>query len=223
MLSFIWIDLNELNNANAFEMAYSLLSVKKKEEFNQIKNEERAKQALASGLLLRYALRENNLLALYDKTIRADNGKPVFPDNSLHFNISHAKNMAICVYGKHAVGCDTEWIGRKLPDNMKRIFSKEEQAYYYRLKDYHARQTFFFQIWTRKEALSKWSGEGIRLDFSKISLVSDDSAGVVKRFFYEKELFFQEFFLNEYIISICSEKNNFSIIPQKVNMDTIFL
>lgn len=85
------------------------------------------------------------------------NGKPV-ADN-LFVSISHSNGRcAVCV-SEREVGIDIEKIAdRDFEKIVRKTFSKKEREYYFNSK---SPQTFY-EIWTRKEAHSKISGEGIR-------------------------------------------------------------
>jgi hypothetical protein len=74
--------------------------------------------------------------------------------SNIHFNISHSANYVACVIADSPVGIDIEG-GRKVNSAVaKRYFSEEEIAGIHSDED-------FFKIWTFKEALGKYTGEGL--------------------------------------------------------------
>lgn len=85
------------------------------------------------------------------------NGKPV-ADN-LFVSISHSNGRcAVCVSEKE-IGIDIEKItDRDFEKIVRRIFGEKEKEYYFKNKT----PQIFYEIWTRKEAYSKISGDGIR-------------------------------------------------------------
>lgn len=85
------------------------------------------------------------------------NGKPV-ADN-LFVSISHSNGRcAVCVSEKE-IGIDIEKItDRGFEKIVRRIFGEKEKEYYFKNKT----PQIFYEIWTRKEAYSKISGDGIR-------------------------------------------------------------
>lgn len=85
------------------------------------------------------------------------NGKPVA--ENLFVSISHSNGRcAVCVSEKE-IGIDIEKIAdRDFEKIVRKTFSEKEREYYFNSK---SPQTFY-EIWTRKEAYSKISGEGIR-------------------------------------------------------------
>ena len=91
---------------------------------------------------------------------RADAGcaKPVY------FNMSHAGNYVACVVSDSCVGIDIEG-KRKISESVaKRYFTDAERKSIQTDKD-------FFRLWTFKEALGKYSGQGI---MSSIQTSEDD-------------------------------------------------
>jgi 4'-phosphopantetheinyl transferase len=102
-------------------------------------------------------------------TLSADErGKPFLADrrisNDLQFNLSHSGGLAlVAVASARQVGVDIEQI-RPMPDLdgvANRVCSPAERAALSGLAASH-RESAFFAMWTRKEALAKASGEGIQ-------------------------------------------------------------
>jgi 4'-phosphopantetheinyl transferase len=114
-------------------------------------------------------------------------GKPVLTDlpdrRTLHFNVSHSDGLAlVAVTSVCAVGIDVERI-RSMDDAEElavRFFSPREVAELKALpRDRHA--LAFFNLWTRKEACLKATGEGITelLGQIEVSFVPGEPARVV--------------------------------------------
>jgi len=115
-------------------------------------------------------------------------GKPVLADlpgdDDLHFNAAHSDDLLlIAVTRACAVGIDVERI-RPLEDAEEladRFFSPSEAAQLTMLpKD--RRATAFFDLWTRKEACLKATGQGITelLDQIEVSFLPQDAARVIR-------------------------------------------
>lgn len=83
-------------------------------------------------------------------------GKPVA--ENCFVSISHSNGRcAVCV-SKNPIGIDIEKIAdRDFEKIVRKTFGKKENEYYFNNKSLQA----FYEIWTRKEAYSKISGEGI--------------------------------------------------------------
>lgn len=94
------------------------------------------------------------------------NGKPFLAGaaaNKLWFNVAHSDSLALIAFAEFAeVGVDVEFV-RRLPDFddlVNRFFSQRESACFGRLQD-ESKSVAFFNLWTRKEALLKATGDGI--------------------------------------------------------------
>ncbi len=103
------------------------------------------------------------------KILVAPNGKP-YTNNNVHFSISHSKNYWICAVSKTNIGID---IQKKVNLNYlkisERFFSSNERQYVMK----HGEDAFF-QIWTRKEALAKYTGDGFfRTKIDTVSSTND--------------------------------------------------
>lgn len=121
------------------------------------------RRASLAGLLLLQAMGMRGDL-IYDQV-----GRPCFGDGRVDFNITHTDGAVFCAVERldgeasvtARVGLDAEnavRIGRLQRDGMaRRWFSGNECAQYFADPSADA----FLQIWTRKEALIKWTGEGL--------------------------------------------------------------
>ena len=89
-------------------------------------------------------------------------GKPYFTKGGLHFNVSHAGDLAVAVLADRRVGVDIEPYDRDLPrarrHRLTAHFSEGEMALLSAADD---ECRTFLEIWVRKEALAKRSGRGI--------------------------------------------------------------
>lgn len=99
--------------------------------------------------------------------VAGDNGKPALRGAAgsvgIQFNLSHSGNVALFgVALGHRIGVDVERL--RLPDDagelVRRFFSAREGASFQQLEP-AAKPAAFFNLWTRKEAWLKATGEGI--------------------------------------------------------------
>ena len=94
-------------------------------------------------------------------------GKPTlairFAESGLFFNLTHSENLAlVAVTRLGPIGVDVEQI-RSVPDTeelVARFFSARENALFQTLPA-NQKNIAFFNLWTRKEAWLKATGEGI--------------------------------------------------------------
>ena len=90
-----------------------------------------------------------------------ERGKPYFPEEKLHFSITHTKNYAFCVLSDRPVGIDAEELSRKInPALAKKILSPGELRQYETAED---KNKALLTFWVLKEAEAKCTGEGIRI------------------------------------------------------------
>jgi 4'-phosphopantetheinyl transferase len=97
------------------------------------------------------------------------NGKPVLDAKvhhaDLHFNLSHSSHFAMLAVSRNLeVGMDVEYMDRKnqWQKLIKRFFTEPEQQAIFALPQ-EQQQRAFFQVWTRKEAHMKVTGQGLHL------------------------------------------------------------
>ena len=86
-------------------------------------------------------------------------GKPYFPQETLHFSISHTKNHAFCCLTHENVGIDAEEMDRRVsPALAEKILSAAEKARYEASSDQNAS---LLRLWVLKEAYAKLLGKGL--------------------------------------------------------------
>lgn len=108
--------------------------------------------------------------ALLDEMLcRAKNGKPrlqKYPE--IHFNISHSGEYVVCAMGGMPVGID---IQVRSPIRNARLLKRtmntgQQEA----VKNAEDSEMKFAELWAQKEAYLKWTGEGITVDLSGLSM-----------------------------------------------------
>jgi 4'-phosphopantetheinyl transferase len=104
------------------------------------------------------------------------NGKPGFAagveNGGIHFNLAHSEDLAlIAVTRIGPVGVDVEYV-RELKDMdqlVTRFFSARENEVFQKVAA-SEKPAAFFNLWTRKEALLKATGEGITRSLSLVEV-----------------------------------------------------
>jgi 4'-phosphopantetheinyl transferase len=101
----------------------------------------------------------------------------------LHFNVAHSKNLILIAVTKAcAVGVDVEWIHpmNDAEDIAARFFSPREAAKLMALTN-EQRIPAFFNLWTRKEAWLKATGDGLSEMLKEVeaSFLPDEPARVL--------------------------------------------
>lgn len=94
----------------------------------------------------------------------------------VYFSISHTdKKCFLAVSTNRSVGVDVEKKSRKLKhaDVIKRYGSRDELAYYAKIKSVSKRREFVLKSWVLKEAVGKALGVGIQQGlFKKVNVLS---------------------------------------------------
>lgn len=168
-----------------------------------MKKEECVRSGLAGLLLLRCSGVEGTLTY-------SDRGRPYLADFKADFSISHTDGWIFCAVSRDAsdcrVGLDAESGSRlrleTVPALVKRWFSLKEQELLGDAPDLQA----FLRIWTRKEALVKWQGEGL----SKLHKADTASASD------EHGLAFFEYRVENVFLSLCASAN--AVVSKEIRL-----
>jgi len=95
-----------------------------------------------------------------------EHGKPSLkgmPD--VHFNISHCKEAVVVAVGNEPVGVDVECRGRYKESLAAHVLNEEELQHVLECKN---KDLAFTELWTIKEAILKYTGEGITTDMKTV-------------------------------------------------------
>ena len=87
-------------------------------------------------------------------------GKPFFADSPWHFSISHSKGHVFCALSRKNIGIDAEEADRQIRLKLAdKILSPVERQQYDQAED---KRLALLRFWVLKEAMGKYTGEGIR-------------------------------------------------------------
>lgn len=185
----------DINNfaKEQYDYFYSILSPEKKEKvnrvlakihaYNSIEAEKRfmniAKTAVAGEMLAREMIAEKLDISPEEIKFRiSSKGKPYVENHNIFFNISHSHNMVVCGVSDREIGVDIEKIRPTDLKLAKRISTEKELEYIFdgNEPDYNSDNELyierFFEIWTGKEAIFKYTGSGIT-DFKTVDTLTD--------------------------------------------------
>lgn len=143
------------------------MPIPQQEAIAKIANPRRRKEKVAAYDLLVQMLQSNGLW--HDAPILAygAHGKPYlsnYPD--LHFNISHCRNaVAVAIDTSGAIGIDIEG-RRKIGESLMRYVCSDSELR--EIRQAADPELSFIRLWTRKEALLKQRGTGIRGNMQEI-------------------------------------------------------
>lgn len=140
---------------------------------------------------------------------RNDYGKPYFKNfPNIHFNISHTKGAVAIVISSEPIGIDIEGIGKAHLGIINRFFTEREKDYIMR-DDIDRR---FFEVWTRKEAYTKYLGKGLYIPLRSFDVFTDliYNMSIVKT-------------INNYLLAICGNgiDSNIQVSVRQENHKTV--
>lgn len=163
--------INEHTEELDIAAALAKVSPQRREQAMKFRYESGQRLSLAVYLLLMDGLRdEYGILSppVFDYT---SEGKPFIADRpDIHFNFSHSGNVALCALSDQPVGADVEVPRKITPSLIAYTMNDDEQALINASPDPAMR---FLYFWTRKEALLKLTGEGIRNDMKMALLEAE--------------------------------------------------
>jgi len=160
-----------------FETRAKTLSAEETERAHKFKFEKHRNRFIAGRGALRQILapylgaNPTDLLFSY-----SSNGKPQLANDSaikgIHFNLAHSENVALVAVTRIGnVGVDVEHVRpvENVDHLVARFFSARENEAFQKVPD-REKPVAFFNLWTRKEALLKATGEGITRSLSLVEV-----------------------------------------------------
>lgn len=176
--------MNEIHiyklNLNDFNINFcSVISPSIVNYCNRYKSLHKVKECLASHWLRRFVLKRYVDIKYKDMIFDVtDKGRPFLKYCSNYdFNISHSYNyIVMAVVYRQRVGVDIELFVNSIDALAiaKRYYSNEEYAWLSNLPKNCALR-YFYVMWTLKESILKWTGDGILSKLSYYSFVYKNS------------------------------------------------
>lgn len=112
--------------------------------------------------------------------------KPYFKHHNLKFNISHSKDMAICVLSDGAdMGIDIEEVAPVNINDFKHYMTPFE---WQEVVSSPKKEDAFYKYWTKKEAVIKADGRGLSIPLKSFE-VKEEVAYVEENSYVLKEIF----------------------------------
>ena len=161
----------------ALEKYSATLSPDEKERANKFKFEKHRNRYIAARGALRAIL--GNYLRVAPVELRfvyLTNGKPALAEEcggaGIHFNLAHTEDLALVAVTRIGMaGVDVESVRpvKNVEELVARFFSPRENDLFQKVPD-PQKPAAFFNLWTRKEALLKATGEGITRSLSLVEV-----------------------------------------------------
>ena len=172
----VWrLQLGSEANAPLLDRAHAALSVDECVRAARLRAGLPREEFMAARGLLRLLLGQANGLNPAELRFKTGaHGKPALVDATIDFNVAHARGcilVALSLDG--AVGIDVEPIDREVevaelaqahfhPEEISRILAEDGEE---------QRVALFFRCWTRKEAVVKADGRGLRLPLAQVCVL----------------------------------------------------
>jgi 4'-phosphopantetheinyl transferase len=174
--------------ANILESFARSLSPDETERARKFKFEKHRNRYIAGRGALRAML--GQYLDVHPSRLRfvyLENGKPMlaeeFASAGIHFNLAHTGELALMALTRIGqVGVDVECVRpvKNVDELVARFFSPRENELFQKVPDAD-KPAAFFNLWTRKEALLKATGEGITRSLSlvEVSFLPGEAARLI--------------------------------------------
>ena len=167
----------------------------------EYKNERDFARSLIGKSLLRKGLESLEKPQLILDIQRNKFGRYVCPKGEVDFNISHSGNAVVVAFETEGkVGIDIQEKSKGSLLIAERFFAEEEVEWMKAQKDFnHA----FTHVWTRKEAVVKATGTGIRIPLNSFLVLNDEVEMQGEPFYLQSDLTHS----SDYFLTVCSNLN----------------
>lgn len=160
------IYLNDHTESIDIEAALKKVSPQRREQALKFAHESGRRLSLAVYLLLMEGLQKEYGITEPPVFDYLEGGKPIIKGlPEIHFNFSHSGNVALCAIDSRPVGADVETHRKITPSLIAYTMNEEEQAL---IASSPESLSAFLALWTKKEAVLKLTGEGIRSDLKTV-------------------------------------------------------
>lgn len=116
------------------------------------------KQTILGYYLLNKLLKSSYDLYKIPEIIFNENGKPLFKEINIYFNISHSEELVACAISSKNIGIDIEKIQSKKTSLINYICNEEELK---QIETSLNKEQEFIEIWTKKESYIKFKGSSV--------------------------------------------------------------
>ena len=132
-----------------------------------------------------------------------EKGKPFFAQGGVHFNLSHSGHYAVCAVSDKPVGVDIETVRVFSESLVRHVFDSGERAFA------QGSDERFTQLWTIKESVMKFFGQGVGISPKKISIGFEPRVCVTTEGYDCGGLRFCGFAGQDFALTVCSQSEEF--------------
>ena len=158
------------NNLSTDLSLYDNIDKNRLEKIKKSSNNLFKKEQLGSSILLNDIL-ENYFFMDTTKVeyIYNEFGKPYIKDSNLYFSLSHSNGVIALAVSKEEIGLDIELI-KDVKDNLAHKVMNEAEYNIYKGLSKTDKISYFYEVWTSKEAYVKKLGSALTLNPSNINI-----------------------------------------------------
>lgn len=165
--------INDKVDSLDLDLALAQVSEQRREQALRFRFESGRRLCLAAYLLLMEGLQKEYGITEKPVFDYSEKGKPsIIGHPDIYFNFSHSGNIALCALSNQPVGADVETL-RKITPSLIRFTMNDIEQTQINTSSNPTMQFLFY--WTRKEALLKLTGDGIRNDMKDVLTDSSDN------------------------------------------------
>ena len=181
MVKIYYADTSLVKDASVFEQLYEKVNIQRRSKILRCKNKEDKCRSLVAGLLLRFAIEQQQMAYEDMQVCFGENGKPYIEGADFCFSISHSKDMVVCAVAGNELGVDIESIGRtdricsdvgRSTRFFNRVATALEKEWLANLPQ-SEKQKGFLRIWTGKESFGKANGKGIAQELKTVNVLEE--------------------------------------------------
>ena len=169
----LFISYTNVNNINEEKFNYYLKQLPKEFSENVLKFRFKNDRynALFGKILLQESLKKNFNYTLDFAEVKFTKYQKPYLSDRYSFNISHSGSFVVCgLTSENKIGIDIE----KMIDidyiDFKSVMTAHEWE---NLENSEDQKHYFFDLWTKKEAVIKANGKGLNIDLKSIEIFKD--------------------------------------------------
>ena len=159
--------IKSFNSEESVNIVENLPDVKKN-QLMSLRLEKDKNASLSAYLLLKKALKANDIEISDYEYVVSEKGKPSLFYCPYQFSISHTDGLCVVAVSIDEVGVDVEKI-KPYRLKIERIFTPLDCEF---INGSEQKERTFYQIWTSKEAYVKASGTGLSTPFNSFEVVN---------------------------------------------------
>lgn len=190
--------MDQFPDAVQIESMLEKLPVFLQQNVKEYRNERDFARSLIGKSLLKKGLEEFSKPHVLLDIERNKFGRFICPKGEVDFNISHSGNAVVVAFDREGkVGIDIQEKSKGSILIAERFFAEEEVDWIKAQKDFnHA----FTHIWTRKEAVVKATGTGIRIPLDSFLVLEDEISMKGEKYYLQSDLKHS----SHYFLTVCS-------------------